>query len=67
MSTTLWQRSRFTHCDAALKRQVEAYLAADEDSRAAPLDTLIYRWSGSEGVTPQSRGGNVDARKRAAR
>ena len=52
--------------DAELKRQVEAYLAADEDSRGALLDALIYRWSGSEGVAPQSRGSNVDARKLVA-
>ena len=52
--------------DPELKRQVKAYLAADEDSRGTLLDALIYRWSGSEGVAANSRGRYFDARKLVA-
>ncbi|WP_051940629.1 calcium-binding protein [Stenoxybacter acetivorans] len=45
--------------DAVLKGMVADYL---NTPTAENLNTLIYRWAGSETVNPQERGYNIDAR-----
>lgn len=52
--------------DAGLKAMVKDYLNADGDSQVKLLDSLIYRWTGSEAVAANSRGGAIDARQLAA-
>ncbi|PID66803.1 MAG: hypothetical protein CR975_01120, partial [Gammaproteobacteria bacterium] len=41
--------------DSGLKDMVKTYIAADSAKRSELLDDLIYRWTGSEGIDPNSR------------
>ena len=50
----------------ALKGLVQEFVAeSDPAQRAALLDQILFRWTGSEGVDPGSRGPHIDARKLA--
>jgi len=51
----------------SLKLLVEQFVAeTDVNNRKVLLDEIIFKWAGTEGITANSRGVNMDARKLAA-
>jgi len=47
-----------------LKSLVEQFAAApDVSARNTLMEQILFRWTGSENIVPNSRGGNVDARE----
>ncbi len=49
-----------------LKTLVESFVAdADPNTRSNLMDQILLKWTGSEGVNPDSRGPNIDAKKLA--
>ncbi|MBI5212128.1 MAG: hypothetical protein HY957_01995 [Nitrospirae bacterium] len=50
----------------SLKTLVEQFSAATDTSvRNSLMEQILYKWTGSEGIDPNSRGSNIDARKLA--
>lgn len=50
----------------SLKNLVEQFAAAtDTATRNSLMEQILFKWTGSEGIDPASRGGNIDARKLA--
>ncbi|HOG16695.1 MAG TPA: calcium-binding protein [Syntrophales bacterium] len=51
----------------ALKTLVESFMAeTDPHARGALLDQILFKWTGTESISPSSRGPNIDARKLAS-
>jgi hypothetical protein len=49
-----------------LQTLVQSFIAqTDPAARTATLDSLLFTWTGSAGLDPASRGGQIDARKLA--
>ncbi len=47
-----------------LKGLVESFIAAtDSATRNSLMEQILFKWTGSDGIDPASRGGNIDARK----
>lgn len=47
-----------------LKSLVEQFMAAtDPNVRNSLMDQILFKWTGSDGINPSSRGPNIDARK----
>ena len=53
--------------DAGLKSLVEQFMnETDVTARNTLMEQIIFRWTGSDGIDPESRGGFIDARRLAA-
>jgi len=53
--------------DAGLKNLVEQFISApDPATRNTLMEQIIFKWTGSDGIDPESRGGLIDARELAA-
>jgi hypothetical protein len=50
----------------SLKNLVEQFISAtDSTTRNSLMEQILFKWTGSEGIDPNSRGANIDARKLA--
>jgi hypothetical protein len=48
----------------SLKNLVEQFISAtDSTTRNSLMEQILFKWTGSEGIDPNSRGANIDARK----
>ncbi|MEW6620489.1 MAG: hypothetical protein AB1422_14330 [bacterium] len=49
-----------------LKALVESFVAeTDPDVRNSLMERILFKWTGSDGIDPNSRGSNIDARRLA--
>ncbi|MEW6740894.1 MAG: calcium-binding protein [Nitrospirota bacterium] len=49
-----------------LKGLIEQFIATtDTAARSSLMDQILFKWTGSDGIDPNSRGGSIDARKLA--
>jgi lysozyme family protein len=59
-------RERLTANGEGLKGLIEQFMAiTDIATRNTLMEQILYKWTGSEGIDPNSRGANIDARKLA--
>ena len=49
--------------NSTLKNVVQEYIDTDVEKRSSLLNYLIYEWTGTVNVDPESRGSHIDARK----